>query len=262
MPRAPNSRGESVPNAPRPFPTSPPPSGSARSTGPAHHDVMRLSNPAVAIVASPIAASLTAIQRDLVMLWVHAGRKVFASSSRVISGAPQKIPMRAGARYKTPMHRLNRNPSRVPLASSLMKVEAALPHPSCPRHPTRPLDLYRSEASSFRLRSGPLARSRAQPERSACNPSAPVGARNASRVRKFPKQRSSHFLLNGPGTCGVAGLPPLVVSGGGPAVPVRVQEQRLDALLGKPGCPRFAEPLLELPAKRPVRRERRIGQRL
>src|SRR5262249_59754268 len=100
-----------------------------------------LSKPAVTIVASPIVPSLTAIQRDLVTLCVQASRNVFASSSRVISGAPQKTPISPGARYMTAMQRLNRKLSLVP-TRSLTNVLAALPHPACPRHADRPLDLY------------------------------------------------------------------------------------------------------------------------
>ncbi len=64
---------------------------------------MRLSSPAVAMATRPIRPirpSLAAIQRVRVTLWFHASRKVPASSSRVTSGAPQKMPMSAGVRYR------------------------------------------------------------------------------------------------------------------------------------------------------------------
>ena len=61
---------------------------------------MRLSSPAVAVATRPVRASLAAIQRVRVTLWFHASRKVPASSSRVTSGAPQKMPMSAGVRYR------------------------------------------------------------------------------------------------------------------------------------------------------------------
>lgn len=44
----------------------------------------------------PVSPSLTASQRPRVMLWFHTSRCVPASSSRVINGAPQKSPTRAG----------------------------------------------------------------------------------------------------------------------------------------------------------------------
>ena len=57
---------------------------------------MRLNSPAVAMLASPIRPTLTVSQRLRVTLWVQASRWVPVSSSRVTSGAPQKIPTRAG----------------------------------------------------------------------------------------------------------------------------------------------------------------------
>jgi hypothetical protein len=77
---------------------APRPAGSAlaRSIGLAHQVTMRLSSAAVAMLARPIRPSLTASQRVRVTLWFHASRNVPASISRVTSGAPQKIPMRAG----------------------------------------------------------------------------------------------------------------------------------------------------------------------
>jgi hypothetical protein len=57
----------------------------------------------VAIAARPVSVSLTAIQRVLVTLWFHASRRVPFSISRVTSGAPQKMPMTAGATYRNAM---------------------------------------------------------------------------------------------------------------------------------------------------------------
>jgi hypothetical protein len=68
----------------------------ARSIGPDHQVTMRLSSPAVAIATRPIRPSLAAIQRVRVTLWFQASRNVPASSSRVTSGEPQKMPIRAG----------------------------------------------------------------------------------------------------------------------------------------------------------------------
>jgi hypothetical protein len=79
-----------------------------RSIGPAHQVVMRLSSPAVTMAVRPIRPSLNAIQRVRVTLWFQASRKVPASSSRVTSGAPQNMPMTAGARYKIATPRMNR----------------------------------------------------------------------------------------------------------------------------------------------------------
>ena len=69
----------------------------ALSIGLDHQVTMRLSSPAAAMLARPTTPSLTASQRVRVTLWVHARRKVPVSSSRATSGAPQKIPMSAGA---------------------------------------------------------------------------------------------------------------------------------------------------------------------
>ena len=68
-----------------------------RSIGLDHQVTMRLNSPAVAMLARPARASLTASHRVLVMLWVQASRRVPVSSSRVISGAPQKTPIRPAA---------------------------------------------------------------------------------------------------------------------------------------------------------------------
>ena len=47
-----------------------------------------------ATLTSARSASLTASQRVRVTLWFQTRRSVFSSSSRVTSGAPQKIPIR------------------------------------------------------------------------------------------------------------------------------------------------------------------------
>ena len=62
---------------------------------------MRLSSPAVAMAARATRPSLAASQRVRVTLWFQASRNVPASSSRVTSGAPQNMPMTAGARYRS-----------------------------------------------------------------------------------------------------------------------------------------------------------------
>jgi hypothetical protein len=74
-------------------------SRAARSIGTAHHVTIRLSNPVAATADRPISPSLTASHRLRVTLWFPARRKVPVSSSREISGAPQKIPMSPGRKY-------------------------------------------------------------------------------------------------------------------------------------------------------------------
>jgi hypothetical protein len=64
--------------------------------GLAHQVTARLPSPAAVVAARAVRPSLTASQRVRVMLWFHTSRWVPASSSRAISGAPQKIPMSAG----------------------------------------------------------------------------------------------------------------------------------------------------------------------
>jgi hypothetical protein len=66
--------------------------------GAAHQVCMRLSASVTAMAARPGSASLLASHRVRVMLWVQAMRNVPVSNSRAISGAPQKMPMTAGAR--------------------------------------------------------------------------------------------------------------------------------------------------------------------
>ena len=58
---------------------------------------MRLSASVTAMAARPVSASLTTSHRVRVMLWFQARVNVRVSSSRAISGAPQKMPMIAGA---------------------------------------------------------------------------------------------------------------------------------------------------------------------
>jgi hypothetical protein len=57
---------------------------------------MRLSSPVAIIAAPPTSASFEPSQRVRVTLWVQARRKLPVSSSRAMSGAPQKIPISAG----------------------------------------------------------------------------------------------------------------------------------------------------------------------
>jgi hypothetical protein len=68
----------------------------ALSMGLAHQVTTRLPSPAAVMAARPVRASLTASQRVRVTLWFHTSRWVPASSSRVISGAPQNSPISAG----------------------------------------------------------------------------------------------------------------------------------------------------------------------
>jgi hypothetical protein len=67
------------------------------SSGPAHHVSRRLSTPAVTSAARATPASLTASQRVRVTDWFQASWWVPVSSSPAISGAPQKMPISAGA---------------------------------------------------------------------------------------------------------------------------------------------------------------------
>ena len=83
------------------------------------------------MAARPISASLTVSQRVRVMLWFQVSRKVPASSSRAISGAPQKMPMIAGAARMTRMLRKYR--STYTLAPTGRK-ETPCPEDSCTRN--------------------------------------------------------------------------------------------------------------------------------
>ena len=75
----------------------PPPSPTALPMGAAHQAWIRLNASVTAMAAAPISTSLTVSHLVRVMLWFQVSRKVPASSSREISGAPQKTPMTAGA---------------------------------------------------------------------------------------------------------------------------------------------------------------------
>ena len=57
----------------------------------------RLSSPTATAAASAVTPSLVASQRVRVTDWFQASRWVPVSSSRATSGAPQKMPMTAGA---------------------------------------------------------------------------------------------------------------------------------------------------------------------
>ena len=56
-----------------------------------------------AIAARPVSASLTASHWVRVMPWVQARLNVRVSNSRAISGAPQKMPLIAGAARMSPV---------------------------------------------------------------------------------------------------------------------------------------------------------------
>ena len=71
-------------------------SAPALSSGLDHQSTARLPSPAAVTAARATRPSLTASQRVRVTLWFHTSRCVPASSSRAISGAPQKSPIRAG----------------------------------------------------------------------------------------------------------------------------------------------------------------------
>jgi hypothetical protein len=88
MPRTPNTDGVSWFSC-------------TRSMGLNHQVRMRLRSPVTAMQARPVTASRTASQRGRVTLWVQASRKVPVSSSRAMSGAPQKAPSRAGSTSST-----------------------------------------------------------------------------------------------------------------------------------------------------------------
>ena len=78
-----------------------PPSPTALPIGAAHQACIRLNASVTTMAATPISTSLTASQRVRVMLWFQASRNVPVSSSRAISGAPQNMPMTAGATRMT-----------------------------------------------------------------------------------------------------------------------------------------------------------------
>ena len=90
-----------TPNRVSPNIEPPPPSPTALPMGAAHQAWIRLNASVTAMAATPISASLIASHRVRVMLWFQVSRKVPASSSRAISGAPQKMPMIAGAMRMT-----------------------------------------------------------------------------------------------------------------------------------------------------------------
>jgi hypothetical protein len=89
------------PNRPSENIEAPPPSPTALPMGAAHQACRRLNASVTAMAARPISVSLTVSHRFRVMLWFQVSRKVPASSSRAISGAPQKMPMIAGAMRMT-----------------------------------------------------------------------------------------------------------------------------------------------------------------
>lgn len=70
----------------------------AWSIGLDHHDTARLSNPATAMVPTPVMATLVASHLDRLTLWFQMSLCVPDSNSRAISGAPQNAPMSAGTR--------------------------------------------------------------------------------------------------------------------------------------------------------------------
>jgi hypothetical protein len=97
MPRAPNTRGAIRAS-----------SGAADlSRGSDHQVTTRPHSPAAATATTPMSPSLTASQWPRVMLWFHTSRCVPASSSRPISGAPQKSPTRAGRSSTTRLTAMN-----------------------------------------------------------------------------------------------------------------------------------------------------------
>ena len=73
-----------------------PPRPMAVVMGSAHQACMRLSASVTAMATRPISVSLTVSHRVRVTLWFQASANVPASSSRAISGAPQKMPRIAG----------------------------------------------------------------------------------------------------------------------------------------------------------------------
>ena len=80
-----------------------PPWPMALAMGSAHQVYIRLSASVTAMAARPVRASLTTSHRVRVMPWVQASRQVPVSSSRAISGAPQKMPVITGAARMSPM---------------------------------------------------------------------------------------------------------------------------------------------------------------
>src|SRR5262245_26169979 len=87
--------------------------------------IAQLSSPTVATDAPPMRASSVASQRVRVTDWFQARRYVPVSSSRAISGAPQKMPIRAGTRYIAYVARSYTVPL-VPLLASSRKFSIAL----------------------------------------------------------------------------------------------------------------------------------------
>jgi len=81
---------------------------------------MRLRSPAMAALATAPRPSFTASQRVRVTPWVHARRKVPASNSLEMSGAPQNMPMSKG----TASTRKSRNTCSGPSAAVKLVVAA------------------------------------------------------------------------------------------------------------------------------------------
>ena len=97
----------------------------ARPMGSAHQAYMRLSASVTAMAARPVSASLTVSHRVRVMPWVQTSANVRVSSSRAISGAPQKMPMIAGATTMTTRPSAYTAGYKVVAASRLRKAMAA-----------------------------------------------------------------------------------------------------------------------------------------
>ena len=98
-----------------------------RSNGLDHQVTIRVRSPAAAIDARPTSPSLVASQRVRLTLWVQASRNVRFSSSRATRGAPQKIPMSAGATRTTcpSCWRRRSFPEEAPVAVAAVAVRRA-----------------------------------------------------------------------------------------------------------------------------------------
>ena len=151
----------------------------ARPMGSAHQAYMRLSASVTAIAARPVSASLTVSHRVRVMLRVQANANVRVSSSRAISGAPQKMPMITGATIMTTRPTAYTAGYKVVAASRLRKPMAAELQPPPAKPPWQPVILLPANRLA---RLGPVAAagSRTRPApRPRSRPGRGTGARSA-----------------------------------------------------------------------------------
>ncbi len=142
------------PNRPSESIEAPPPKPTARPMGAAHQAWIRLNASVTTMAATPISTSLIVSHLLRVMLWFQVSRKVPFSSSREISGAPQKMPVIAGAarmartlrkyRITYKLDPTGRNATPVP-EDNCSRNEVASPEQEPPWQVVSPVLWYRSD---------------------------------------------------------------------------------------------------------------------